>query len=135
MNLDHIGILVPDITKAVGGYVKKFGCVVESEIIHDPLQTANVQFLGNGAQGFRIELVSPDGPGSKLGNALKKGGGLNHLCYLSEDIERDCARFRDCGMLLLQVPVAAVAFPGRRIAWLMGRDGIPIELVEKTQNN
>jgi methylmalonyl-CoA/ethylmalonyl-CoA epimerase len=34
-------------------------------------------------------------------------------------------------MFILQQPVDAVAFPNRKIAWLMGRDGIPIELVEK----
>jgi methylmalonyl-CoA/ethylmalonyl-CoA epimerase len=34
-------------------------------------------------------------------------------------------------MLILHKPVPAVAFEGRRIAWLMGMDGIPIELVER----
>jgi methylmalonyl-CoA/ethylmalonyl-CoA epimerase len=34
-------------------------------------------------------------------------------------------------MLLLQRPVPAAAFPGRRIAWLMGDDRLPVELVEE----
>ena len=33
-------------------------------------------------------------------------------------------------MFILQSPVDAVAFEGKRIAWLMGKDGIPVELVE-----
>jgi hypothetical protein len=33
-------------------------------------------------------------------------------------------------MVLLQTPVEAVPFRPRRIAWLMGTDGIAIELVE-----
>ena len=33
-------------------------------------------------------------------------------------------------LFLLQAPLSATAFQGRRIAWLMGRDGIPVELVE-----
>ncbi len=128
--LDHIGILVRDIAKAAQTYADQFGYRAASAVVHDPVQTAYVQFLDGDPSGARIELVSPDGPGSKLENALKKGGGLNHLCYLSSDIERDCRELRAKGMLLLQAPVAAEAFPGRRIAWLMGRNGIPIELVE-----
>jgi methylmalonyl-CoA/ethylmalonyl-CoA epimerase len=130
LTLHHVGILVPDIAQAVEQYVARFGYRVCSEIVHDPVQTAHVRFLSlTGAAPF-VELVTPDGPGSKLGNALKKGGGLNHLCYVSSEIEDDCRRLRESGLWILQSPVAAEAFPGRRIAWLMGRDGIPIELVE-----
>jgi methylmalonyl-CoA/ethylmalonyl-CoA epimerase len=131
MELDHIGILVADISKAAETYVSRYGCRVESAILHDSVQTAFVQFLSTGSQGARIELVTPDGPQSKLSNALKKGGGLNHLCYLTSDIEIDCARLRQTGMFVLHNPVPAVAFDGRRIAWLMGKDGLPIELVER----
>lgn len=129
-NLHHIGILVGDIPKASKLYVERYGYRIASQIIHDPIQTAHVQFFTGDPSGMLIELIAPDGPGSKLTNALKKGGGLNHLCYLSENIEQDSADLRAHGMFLLQSPVAAEAFPGRRIAWLMGRDGIPVELVE-----
>jgi methylmalonyl-CoA/ethylmalonyl-CoA epimerase len=37
---------------------------------------------------------------------------------------------RDEGLFLLQKPIEAVPFNPRRIAWVMGSDGIPIELVE-----
>ncbi len=130
LTLHHIGILVPDIGAAADQYVSRFGYRIVSEVIHDPVQTAHVQFLAGAEPAPCIELITPDGPTSKLSNALKKGGGLNHLCYVSPDIQDECRRLRAAGMLLLQSPVAAQAFPGRRIAWLMGRDGIPIELVE-----
>jgi methylmalonyl-CoA/ethylmalonyl-CoA epimerase len=131
--LHHIGILVPDIAQAAGQYAARFGYRVYGEIVHDPVQTAYVQFLSLSGSIPFVELVTPDGPESKLSNALKKGGGLNHLCYISPAIGEECDRLRESGMLLLQSPVAAEAFPGRRIAWLMGRDGIPIELVEPGQ--
>jgi methylmalonyl-CoA/ethylmalonyl-CoA epimerase len=130
LTLHHVGILVPDIAEAAGRYVTQFGYRVCSEVVHDPVQTAHVQLLTlTGSMPF-VELVTPDGVNSKLANALKKGGGLNHLCYLSAAIQEDCGRLRETGMLLLQSPVEARAFGGRRIAWLMGRDGIPIELLE-----
>jgi methylmalonyl-CoA/ethylmalonyl-CoA epimerase len=130
LTLHHIGILVADIATAADQYVAKFGYRVRGPIVHDAVQTAHVQFLALSDSVPYVELVTPDGPQSKLSNALKKGGGLNHLCYATPTIDEDCRRLRENGMLLLQSPVAAEAFPGRRIAWLMGRDGIPIELVE-----
>jgi methylmalonyl-CoA/ethylmalonyl-CoA epimerase len=130
LTLHHVGILVPDIAQAASRYVETFGYRVCGPIVHDPVQTAYVQLLTlNGSVPY-IELVTPDGPNSKLANALRKGGGLNHLCYLTPDIDEECRRLRETGMLLLQSPVQAQAFSGRRIAWLMGRDGIPIELLE-----
>jgi methylmalonyl-CoA/ethylmalonyl-CoA epimerase len=131
--LHHIGILVGDIPKAADAYAARYGYRAADKTIHDPVQTAHVLFLEGDPSGVRLELITPDGPNSKLSNALKKGGGLNHFCYLSEDIDKDCADLRSTGMFLLQSPVAAEAFPGRRIAWLMGRDGIPVELVESEQ--
>ncbi|MBN1393479.1 MAG: VOC family protein [Pirellulales bacterium] len=133
LTLHHVGILTADIAQSAAQYAERFGYRVCSEIIHDPAQTARVQFLSLADSAPFVELVTPDGPKSKLSNALKKGGGLNHLCYLAPAIEEECRRMRELGMLLLQSPVEAAAFPGRRIAWLMGRDGIPIELLEPGQ--
>lgn len=128
--LHHIGILVRDIERSAQSYEDRFGYAVHSDVIHDPVQTAYVQFLRGEGAGPLVELVAPDGPESKLSNAIKKGEGLNHLCYFSEAIEDDCRKLRGKGMLVLQLPVPAKAFGGRRIAWLMGSDGLPIELVE-----
>jgi hypothetical protein len=36
-------------------------------------------------------------------------------------------------MFLVSAPVPATAFLGRRIAWLMDRDGLLIELVEQEE--
>lgn len=131
LNLHHIGILVTDIARTVQTYLSRYNYAVVTDVIHDPVQTAYVQFLRGGDCEPLIELVTPDGPASKLTNAVKKGAGLNHLCYSSDDLEADCRHLRSSGMVLLQSPILAQAFPGRRIAWLMGRDCIPIELVEE----
>lgn len=131
LSLHHIGVLVKDISQSAAEYTERFGYEIKSPIIHDELQTARVQFLKGIADSAYMELISPDGPQSKLTNALKKGGGLHHFCYNVMDIEESCQRLCNTGMLLLQKPMAAAAFPGRKIAWLMGLDGVPVELVEK----
>jgi len=130
LNLHHIGIAVEDIARATASYVRTLGCVVWSDIVHDPVQTAYVQFLKLPGDAVYLEFVSPDGARSKLRNALRKGGGLNHLCYATGDIEAACEALRRRGLFLLQPPVPAVVFKGRRIAWLMGGDRVPLELVE-----
>jgi methylmalonyl-CoA/ethylmalonyl-CoA epimerase len=131
LNLHHIGIVVPDVASAAAEYRQRFGWEVCSEVIHDPRQTAFLQFLQLPGGAVFLELLSPAGPASKLANALKKGGGLNHLCYATPEIDSWCRILRDQGLFLLQAPETAVAFKGRHIAWLMGRDKIPVELVEQ----
>jgi len=130
LNLHHIGILVAEIPLAASEYARRFGYVARTAIIHDPMQTAYVQFLALPGTPVYLELVAPDRPDSKLTNALRKGGGLNHLCYVVLDLEAACLHLRAEGMILIQAPIAAVAFEGRRLAWLGARDRIPIELVE-----
>jgi len=69
------------------------------------LPGSNVHCLG-------AEFVSPDGPESKLQNAIKMGGGVNHLCYSTARIDDDCDRLAKTGMRLIQKPVPAIAFSG-----------------------
>jgi methylmalonyl-CoA/ethylmalonyl-CoA epimerase len=128
--LHHVGIVVDDIPTAADAYMQRYGWRPQTGVIHDATQTALVQFFQIPGDSMFHELVSPDSDQSKLTNSLRKGGGLNHLCYGTTDIEAACQQLRHDHMVLLQEPVAAVAFPGRRIAWLMGRDRTPIELVE-----
>lgn len=134
LSIHHIALLTKNIEKSARDYVKFFQYTIVSPIIHDPIQTAYVQFLQLEGSTSYIELIAPDGLDSKLTNALKKGGGLNHLCYSTSNIDKSCSDMVNQGLFLLQAPVAATAFPGRRIAWLMGRDGIPVELVEKGED-
>jgi methylmalonyl-CoA/ethylmalonyl-CoA epimerase len=130
--LHHVGILVRDIPQASAEYVSRYGYQIKSDIIHDPVQTAFVQFLQLAGDSSYLEFVAPDRPESKLTNALKKGGGVNHVCYATDDILLACRQLEESGMFLIQAPLPAVAFPGRRIAWLMGSDQALTELVEQS---
>ena len=130
-SIHHIGLAVADIETARQVYVDRFGYEVCSPIIHDPVQTAYVQFLRLPNDGVYLEFIAPDSPQSKLSAFVKKGGGLNHVCYAVEDIESAVLDLRNQDMMALCDPVPAVAFPGRRIAWMMGMDMQPVELVER----
>jgi methylmalonyl-CoA/ethylmalonyl-CoA epimerase len=130
LSLHHVGIAVADIGQAAARYVRVLGYEVKSDVVHDPVQTAYVQFVRLPGDAVFLEFVSPDGSQSKLHNAISKGGGLNHLCFATPDIDAACDELRAQGLFLLQRPVPAAVFNGRRIAWLMGADRVPLELVE-----
>jgi len=129
--LHHVGYAVKTIAPVSETYVKRFGYEARTPVIHDPLQTAYVQFLAFSGDRVYLELVSPDGPESLLTNAVRKGGGLNHLCYIVDNLESAADWLVQSGMMLISPPQAAVAFAGRRICWLLGEDRVPIELVER----
>ncbi len=130
LSLHHVGYLVAHIETESARYREQFGYEVASPVIHDPVQTAMVQFFRLPGDSSYLELISPAGPDSRLSAALAKGGGLNHLGYCTLELDSEIERLRSRGMILLRKPVQAVAFNGRRIAWIRGSDPVPIELVE-----
>jgi methylmalonyl-CoA/ethylmalonyl-CoA epimerase len=127
----HIGVLVADVARARESYLECPGYSIRSECFHDPLQTAFVQFLALPGDSVLLELVAPDGPQSRLSNALKKSGGINHICYSVPDIADAASALQKCGCVVIHSPQPAVAFNGRSIAWLMNRDHLLVELVER----
>jgi catechol 2,3-dioxygenase-like lactoylglutathione lyase family enzyme len=131
LRLHHFGIVVADIAKAIVPYVTQCGYELRTDVIHDPTQTAYVQFLRRPGETVLLELVAPDGPSSKLAAALERGGGFHHVCHSTPDIDDACRVLRSGGFFLIAAPVPAVAFDGRRIAWLLGRDRSLVELVER----
>jgi methylmalonyl-CoA/ethylmalonyl-CoA epimerase len=131
LQLHHIGIVVTDLSASGGLYHDRFGYEARTPVIHDSIQGANVQFWRLPGDSVYVEFVSPDGPDSKLNSSARKGDHLHHLCYATPDIDSACVDLAKKKMTLIRAPVSAVAFGGRRIAWLMGRDQGLIELVER----
>ena len=131
LRLHHVGYATAEIAPTVETYVQRFGYERSTEVIHDALQTALVQFLKLPGEATYLEFVAPDGPKSKLTGVVKRGARLNHLCYSAGELEAAIEHLEASGMRLISDPKPAVAFAGRRICWLMGADNLPIELVER----
>ncbi len=134
MKLHHVGYVTKEIVSIVGAYVARYGYEPVTPVIHDPVQTANVQFLKLPGDRAYLEMVSPDGPGSKLAGAIKRGAALNHLCYTTARLEDAILHLEQEGMRLISELSAGIAFGGRRICWLLGDDMLPIELVERSSD-
>jgi methylmalonyl-CoA/ethylmalonyl-CoA epimerase len=131
LRLHHVGYATKDIQPIAESYMTRFGYELSTGIIHDPIQTALVQFLRLPKDQTYLELVAPDGPKSKLSSTVKRGIHLSHLCYISGPLEESIAHLEENGLKLFSDPKPAVAFAGRRICWLLGEDQLPIELVER----
>jgi methylmalonyl-CoA/ethylmalonyl-CoA epimerase len=134
LHLHHVGYATKSIDPIAVTYVNRYGYVLATPVIHDPLQTAFVQFLKLAGDRTYLEFVAPDGPESKLVNASKRGG-LNHLCYTSGSLEEAVTQFEETGAKVISGPKPGVAFGGRRICWVCGEDPLPIELVERRDDD
>jgi methylmalonyl-CoA/ethylmalonyl-CoA epimerase len=135
LRLHHVGYVVKSIDAIAQDYVSRFGYELSTQVIHDPLQTAFVQFLKLPGDQSYLEFVAPDGPESKLAAAAGKRGGLNHLCYTAGPFEATIPMLEERGMRVISEPKPGIAFNGRSICWLVGDDPLPIELVERRSDD
>ena len=129
--LHHVGYATRELAKSRRLY-EDMGFAAVTDVIDDPIQKVRVVFFATGSDvlvgsrraGRRVSPVS---------NFLTKHGpGLHHLCYEVDDIEAACALPREQGGSDVSARVPAVAFAGRRIAFVFRREGL-IELLERAR--
>ncbi len=97
--LDHIAIAVPDLEKAIKRFMEDFGLPYKGQEDVTSAKTSTAFFP---LPETSIELVHPlNGEGPIAGYLDKKGGGLHHLCFRSDDIEADVARLKEKGYQFL----------------------------------
>lgn len=128
--LHHVGFVVSSIEQTVNGFAQALGLRWQAEVFADPLQRVRVTFLGD-PDAPQIELVEPGGTDSPVGAFLAKGGGLHHVCYEVDDLEAELGHQRSTGGIIVRLPVPAVAFGGRRIAWVYTRQRLLVEYLER----
>ncbi|HVH68736.1 MAG TPA: VOC family protein [Gemmatimonadales bacterium] len=130
--LDHVGFVAASIRDIAPAVAQSTGTTWNGEIIHDPLQGVNVTFLrGSLPHEPSVELVEPVGPESPVSRFLARGGGFHHLCYEVSNLEQQLTLGRSNGALVVRPPLPAVAFGGRRIAWVYTRQQLLLEFLER----
>jgi methylmalonyl-CoA/ethylmalonyl-CoA epimerase len=128
----HVGYVVSSITDVGEDFARSLGAEWDGVIIHDPLQEARVTFLRcGGPENPAVELVEPAGDKSPLHKIVAKGGGLHHVCYEVDSLNTQLAQSRTAGCLVVKNPLPAVAFGGRRIAWVYTRQKLLVEYLER----
>jgi methylmalonyl-CoA/ethylmalonyl-CoA epimerase len=130
--LHHVGFAVPNIGDTVLRFAESMGAIPLTDVIFDPLQRAHVAFLKPvTVDGVQIELVTPSDSSSPLSAFVERGGGLHHLCYEVDDLDAQLIVARARNGWVIRRPKPAVAFGGRRIAWIATREKLIIEYLER----
>jgi methylmalonyl-CoA/ethylmalonyl-CoA epimerase len=130
--LHHVGVAVPSLEPTTQMLSDLLGYTVASGPFQDPIQKVNVIFLAKSdSDAAEIELIAPLSEDSPIQSILdKSGGGTYHLCFETSELEAALDHARKNGCILVAAPAPAVAFQGRRIAWIYTRSRQLFELVE-----
>jgi methylmalonyl-CoA/ethylmalonyl-CoA epimerase len=130
--LDHIAIAVPDLDAAIRRFSEDIGLVLEgTEDVAD--QQTTTAFLPAGET--RIELIHPmEEQGPVQAFLDKRGGGLHHLCFETDDLDGDVERLRAKGYRFISESPREGAH-GTRVIFIHPKScgGVLIELAEHPQ--
>ncbi|MBV8116159.1 MAG: VOC family protein [Silvibacterium sp.] len=127
-----MGFVVASIDESIASFCRSIGGSGWPETWHDPTQQVRVAFIHTAFPGdASIELVEPASEKSPVRRFLEQqGGGLHHVCYEAPDIDAALKEAAARGAAVLRKPQPAVAFQGRRIAWVFTKEKLLIEYLE-----
>jgi methylmalonyl-CoA/ethylmalonyl-CoA epimerase len=133
--LMHVGVAVASLGPTTETLSNLFGYRVISGPFDDPIQKVSVNFLTTGpTDSVEIELIAPLTEDSPIRSMLaKNGGGSYHFCFETSDIDKALEHAVKNGCMIVSKPVPAVAFQGRRIAWIYTSSRQLFELVEASK--
>lgn len=125
--LDHIAIAVPDLEKSIARFAEDFDLNFKGKEDVAAAKTSTAFFPLDQPS---IELIHPlngEGPVQKFID--KKGGGMHHLCFRSDDIEADIERLKAKGYEFLS-DAPTVGAHNCRVIFIHPKscDGVLVEL-------
>ena len=131
-NFHHVGFVVRSIEQAIQGFVSSLGAQWDGVVVADPAQKVRVTFLQSRNAGDPLfELIEPGAEDSPVTAAVKKGGGIHHVCYVVDSLDAQLALSQEQRAIIVRRPTPAVAFGGRKIAWVYTRNKLLIEYLER----
>ncbi|MCB9797410.1 MAG: methylmalonyl-CoA epimerase [Alphaproteobacteria bacterium] len=129
IGLDHVAIAVADLEAAIARFAEDFGVPLSGR--EDvPTEKTSTAFFP--MPGTRVELVHPMNGEGPIAKALeKRGEGVHHLCFRTDDIEADMARLQAKGYRFLSDAPKPGAH-GTRVVFIHPKSagGVLIELAE-----
>ena len=139
--LDHVGLVVEKIDE-FREVIDALSPDEATDPFADPIQKVSASFVRiGGGHDVYIEILEPTGADSPIVNFLKKrGGGLHHLCFEVDDVEKATEMLSKKGFKVVTPPVECVGYDENfkrecegtsRIAFLMTPGKLLIELIEK----
>jgi methylmalonyl-CoA/ethylmalonyl-CoA epimerase len=97
--IDHIGIAVKDLDRAVELYKNIFGF----ELIGvEDVPSQKVRVAKFNINGIHIEFLEPMSEDSPIYKYIeKKGEGIHHIAYFTDDIEEELDKLKEKGIKLI----------------------------------
>lgn len=129
MQLDHVCIAVRSIDAAIARLQPILGYAPRTERVTNTRQKVNVVFLSKPGS-IDIKLIEPAGDDSPLWASLRKGEGLHHLCFRTDDTTRQLELLSERGLRVLAPPAPGEAFGDHMIAFGYAGCGLNIELID-----
>jgi methylmalonyl-CoA/ethylmalonyl-CoA epimerase len=131
--LDHVGMAVEDLDRAIAHYQDLFGmrCVHREQNAEQGVEEAMMSVGPDPADGC-VQLLAPLSPGSPIARFLAGSGpGVQQVAYTVADLDATSTALRDRGARLLY-ETARPGTAGSRINFVHPRDagGVLVELVE-----
>ena len=129
LNLDHVGIAVHDLDRAVEQYRARYGI---TPLYRETVSSQGVEEAMIPVGGSFIQLLQPLGPDTPVGRFLAaRGEGVHHLAWTVADIEAALDHLKSQGARLVDFSPRPGG-RGARIAFVHPADlaGTLIELVE-----
>ena len=129
MKIHHVGYLVKHFDEAFSVF-SDLGFRPVGPTTLDESRKIRIQFMSK--DGVIIELVSPVSKDSAVGSLLKKtGASPYHICYESDDFQKDMESLEQKGYLRITEPAPAPAIEGNNVVFLVNPEIGLIEIVEK----
>ncbi len=129
--IDHVGLAVADLDKAIAFYQDAFGMELVHEEVNEE-QGVREAMMAVGDSGSCIQLLAPLKDDSPIGKFLARNGeGIQQVAYRVSDIEVAADELREAGVrMLYESPKRGTA--GSRVNFAHPKDcgGVLIELVE-----
>jgi len=128
--LNHVGVAVPDIEKAIAFYRDVLGATDVTEPKDLPPQGVTYAFVN--LPSGQVELIQAYGDKSPITKFLEKNpkGGQHHICFEVKDIHAASMAMAEKGMRVLNEP--RIGAHGTLVVFLHPGDagGVLIELME-----
>jgi len=128
--LHHVGIVVPNLERAVADYARQFEFQETTLPFDDGAQRVRVAFVRVGGDSW-LEFIQPVGSDTPVTQFLSRTrGGYHHVAFEVADIEAAVLEFEAARAVVVCRPV--IGFEGRRVAFLFPnlQPALLTELVE-----
>jgi methylmalonyl-CoA/ethylmalonyl-CoA epimerase len=129
MVIDHLGIVVTSIDEGIRHWEDVFGYQQMTDVVVNTRQKVKVVFLAK-EQSVTVKLIEPVDETSPTYRLAKRGGGLHHVCFKCENIDRELDQLTQKGLRVLSQPAPGEAFENENIAFIFAKQGLNIELID-----